>query len=488
MKKLTATLLFCWVYSSTALSDGYFNNIMPLIKPPHSHTSVIATDLVNDTIIYEEDADILLLPASTQKLLTAVAATAELGEEFYYKTEVFSHFPIRNGKVAGDLFLKFSGDPTLTTLEIRSLLKQLTDQGLYEVEGNLYLVGQSHEQLQAPGWVWDDLGICYSAPVSSYIINKNCIHGELRPKLASNKSQLKLASYLPVTVNNSAIFDKSRTRDFCNLELKRLPDNKFNLSGCYPGSTPLKLAIAITDPALFALNSVRQIAKSSKIRVKGAVLLADSLPAHYTLLASHHSKPLPQLLDTMLVKSDNLIADSLLKQIGEKRFNRPGNFSNGSKAMVQVLTEQGIDLTHARIVDGSGLSRYNLLSARQLSQVLKLIYTVPRYESIIASLPVAGVSGTLKYKSSFNRPPLHKHVLAKTGSMQGVDNLAGFIKRPNADDTLFVILENGQSPVEKEQQLAPFSALFLQTLIDHKFAANETAASGPETSTLSDNP
>ncbi len=476
MKKLTLTLLLVCFTSSPAFSDEYFSNILSLIKPPHSNTSIIATNLAQGTLIYEENADILQLPASTQKLLTAVAATAALGNQFHYKTEIFSRFPIRNGKINGDVFIKFSGDPTLSSLDLRGLLKQLTDQGLFQIEGNLYLVGQKHEELQAPGWVWDDLGICFAAPVSSFVINKNCVHGQLKPTLASNTSQLKFPSYLPVVIDNSAIFDKTNSLEFCNLSLQRLPNNHFNLTGCHAGNSPLKLAIAVTEPALFARDTMAQIAKSSQIKVTGKVLLKDILPQHHSLIASHQSKDLPELLNTMLIKSDNLIADSLLKQIGHKQYNRPGTFSNGSKAMVQILTDEGIDLTHARVVDGSGLSRYNLLSARQLSQVLTLIYTDPRYMSIMESLPVAGVSGTLKYKSSFTSAPLLKHVWAKTGSMQGVDNLAGFIKKPKTDDTLFVILENGQSPIEKEQQLAPFSALFLQTLMDYAPALTELNA------------
>jgi len=467
MNKLILSLLLACFVSSPAFSDEYFSNILSMIKPPHSNTSVIATNLANGTLIYEDNADTLQLPASTQKLLTAVAAMASLGSEFHYKTEIFSRSPMRKGKINGDVFIKFSGDPTLSTLELRGLFKQLTDQGLFQIEGNLYLVGQKHEELQAPGWVWDDLGICFAAPVSSFIINKNCVHGQLKPKLANNVSQLDFPSYVPITIDNSAIFDKNSTQEFCKLSLQRLPNNHFNLTGCHAGNRPLKLAIAVTEPALFARDTIAKIAKSSQIKVTGKVLLNDTLPQHHSLLASHQSKALPELLNTMLIKSDNLIADSLLKQIGHKQYNRPGNFSNGSKAMVTILTDEGVDLTHARVVDGSGLSRYNLLSARQLSQVLSLIYTDPRFMSIIESLPVAGVSGTLKYKSSFTRAPLLKHIRAKTGSMQGVDNLAGFIKKPKADDTLFVILENGQSPLEKEQQLAPFSALFLQTLMDY---------------------
>ncbi|QFU22877.1 D-alanyl-D-alanine carboxypeptidase/D-alanyl-D-alanine-endopeptidase [Shewanella eurypsychrophilus] len=467
MRFFVKTCILFVSLSSVAIGDEYFSNLLSIIKPPHSHTAIIVTNLVTGEVIFEQNPETLLLPASTMKLLTAVAATSALGNDFKFSTQVFSHFPIRNGVIPGDVYIQFSGDPTLTTLDLRALFKQLSLQGLSQIKGNVYLIGQENEQLQAPGWVWDDLGICYAAPVSSFVINRNCIHGQLKPKLASNKSQLTLASYLPVVIDNTAIFDKTGKSDFCELDLKRFAKNQFSLSGCYAGTQAIKLAIAITDPALFTKDSVTQILKTSLIKLDGQVQITHQQPVYTSLIASHQSHSLPELIKVMLLKSDNLIADSLVKQLGQITFNLPGNFTNGSLALKRILTHEGIELTHAKIVDGSGLSRYNLLSASQLSQVLSLIYTDERFSRLFASLPVAGVSGTLKYKHAFNKPPLREHILAKTGSMQGVDNLAGFISRDDDDDLLFVILENGQSAVEKKNQLAPFSALFLQSLMDH---------------------
>lgn len=462
----TVALLSC-LFSPPLSANDYFSNILRIIKPSHSHTALYAKNLITGELLYEENADTLLLPASTQKLLTAVATMAYLGPDFRFHTGLYSHFPIRNGKIPGDVYLTFSGDPTLTTQHIRKLLQQLSDQGLKRIEGDLYLVGNTHEQLQAPGWVWDDLGICFAAPVSRFVINQNCVNAQLKPKLASEKSQVHISHLLPVKIHNTAVFDKTNQEAFCDLDLKRLPNNEFALSGCYPGNRGIKLAIAITDPALFAKESVEQLVNSSKIKLMGDVLVTHSIAEHISLIGQHSSKTLPELLDTMLLKSDNLIADSLLKQLGQSYFNQDGNFKNGSRAMREILTQEGVDLTHAQIVDGSGLSRYNLISAKQLSQVLSLIYFDERFMGLMDSLPISGVSGTLKYKSYFNRKPLINYVYAKTGSMQGVDNLAGFIKKPYFDDTLFVILENGQSPLEKKQQIAPFSALFLQTVLDY---------------------
>ncbi|QYJ87834.1 D-alanyl-D-alanine carboxypeptidase/D-alanyl-D-alanine-endopeptidase [Shewanella mesophila] len=477
---LISALVLYLMLTTIAIADAdttqYLNNMMSVIKPPHSQIGLEAVDLTSSKSVFRYNADILMVPASTQKLLTAVAATTQLSEQFTFDTSLHSSASIRHGKLQGDLYLRFSGDPTLTSDDLRQLFKQLNDLGLYEISGNLYLVGQANEQLKAPGVVWDDLGICYAAPVSRFVINKNCILGQLSPMLANNGAKLSFPRYLPVKITTTAYFDKNNQQAFCELSLQRLPQNEFHIGGCFTGAHPVKLAIAITEPGLYAQQLVAQVIKSAKIRVKGKVKLTNAIDTKAKLIALHKSPSLASLIETMLLKSDNLIADQLFKAIGESVYEQPGTFANGAKAVSTVLTDAGVNLTHAQIVDGSGLSRYNLLSANQLLQVLQLIYRDPRFEHLIALLPVSGKSGTLRYKTAYNKAPLKDKVIAKTGSMQGVDNLAGFLSLDNELKIAFVVLENGQSPKTQQEQLAPFSALFLQTLLDSSDAIQQTAS------------
>ena len=336
--------------------DSYYDNLLSVIAPPHSQVAVIAKDLASDTLIYQHNADTLLLPASTQKLLTALAAKAQLGDEFRFTTRFQSKAKIKQGSLQGDLYLRFSGDPTLTTDSLRDLLKALADKGIRKIEGNLLLVGESDEQTRAPGWVWDDLGICYAAPVSSFVINQNCVLGQLKPKLASSDSILNFPRYLPIKVSTTAKFDKTMQEPFCKLRLARLPDNHFHLSGCYPGDKPLNLAIAVDDPALYAKQMTAQLLKTANIKLNGQLAVANHLPQGLSTLASHDSKPLPALLEIMLQDSDNLIADSLFKAIGASYYRREGSFVVGAKAITAILGNLGIDLNHPHIIDGSGLS------------------------------------------------------------------------------------------------------------------------------------
>lgn len=435
------------------------------ISPPHSQTALIAFDLANNKLIYSHQPDTLFIPASTQKVLTAVTAMAALGPEFRYVTELWSDAPISDGHIAGNVYLRFSGDPTLKREDLKALFANLIKQGVTKINGHLYLIGDKQEQLQAPGWVWDDLGICFAAPVSSYIINRNCIYGQFTPSSASKTATVKLrpTSY-GIQISSDAIFDQQASRDFCQLDLVRLGQNHYHLRGCYPGSEAVPLAIAVSDPEKFAKDTLSAILKG-KISFTDKVQIGKQIPQEAKLIASHSSAPLPELLTTMLLKSDNLIADSLFKQVGKTYYQTQGSFTHGAAAMKHILTELGIDLSSANIVDGSGLSRYNLLNAKQLSDVLSLMHKDTRFSGLISSLPQAGISGTLKYRQGYTTPPLKNLIFAKTGSMQGVANLAGFIRLPQQQDILFVVLENGISPENKKKRKPLFSAEFLTRLV-----------------------
>lgn len=435
------------------------------INTRHSQTAVIAIDLASNKLIYSHQPNTLFIPASTQKVLTAVSALAALGPEFRYVTELWSDAPIQNGHITGSVYIRFNGDPTLTEADLKELFAGLVKQGITRIEGHLYLIGDKQEQLQAPGWVWDDLGICFAAPVSSYIVNQNCVYGQFIPSSATQASVVKLraASY-GVKVSSDAIFDPQANPDFCQLDLVRLGQNQYHLRGCYPGSEAIPLAIAVSDPEKFAQDTLSAILKD-EMAIAGKVQIGDHIPPKAKLIASHSSAPLPELLRTMLLKSDNLIADSLFKQLGKAFYRTQGSFTHGAAAMKHILTDLGVDLSSANIVDGSGLSRYNLLNARQLADVLSLIYRDTRFSGLIASLPQAGVSGTLKYRQGYTTPPLKNLIFAKTGSMQGVANLAGFIRLPQQQDIVFVVLENGIAPEPNKSDKASFSTQFLTKLL-----------------------
>ena len=165
----------------------------------------------------------------------------------------------------------------------------------------------------------------------------------------------------------------------------------------------------------------------------------------------------------MLQKSDNLYADTIAKTIAYEYFNKPADYKAAAKAIVEILEKKAkINLKNAYLVDGSGLSAHNLLSARNLFDVLNYIKRNDAQLNLISLFPTAGENGTLKYRASVTKAPLKGNVLAKTGSLQNVSNLAGFVLSKNDNLIPFVIMENSitypqnvRDKIKKQKQKSP---------------------------------
>lgn len=480
----------------------YLDNMLQLLKPIHSQLGITVWDMTSQKTVFQYNNQSLMQPASVQKLLTALAATKQLGKQFSYQTQLttladqpLDKTQINNGVYSGDIYIEFSGDPTLTFQDLHQLLGSLSTLGITKLTGNIMLASEQDSQLQAPGWVWDDLGICYAAPISPFIINKNCVYGRLSTNGYNKVAKITMMGNRPIDITNDAYF-VSPTIDNpvvkpavtlpvanalpayltesvpqCQLTLSRFDNNRYHLSGCHVGAKSLPLAIAISDPQIYAQHIIAKQLESLGIRYNHPIttIKMNKQPkfmAQRQVIASHQSDALPQLLETMLLESDNLIADSLLKKLGEVYYQTPSDFARSGQALKTILYSIGIDLSTANIADGSGLSRYNLLTPEHVLSVLTVIYQQPEYRFLLDLLPESGVSGTLRYKRYFNKSPLKHHVFAKTGSMLGIANLAGRVNVSNGHNYLFVLFENGLSPQIKKQQKAPFSAVFLQTMMD----------------------
>ncbi|HBF47476.1 MAG TPA: D-alanyl-D-alanine carboxypeptidase/D-alanyl-D-alanine-endopeptidase [Shewanella frigidimarina] len=481
----------------------YLDNMLQLLKPAHSQLGITVWDMTTQKTVFEYNNQSLMQPASVQKLLTALAATKQLGKDFTYQTRLttLAQQPldkslIENGIYSGDIYIEFSGDPTLKYQDLRQLLASLSQLGITELTGNIVLTSEQDSQLQAPGWVWDDLGICYAAPISPFIIDKNCVYGRLATTGYNKVANITMMGNRPIEISNDAYFVTpivnrpvakpavqtltdavvlpaylTESVPQCQLTLSRFDNNRYHLSGCHVGAKSLPLAIAITEPQLYAQQIVaKQLASLGIVHqqpITASIMNTEAqFMAQRQVIASHQSAALPQLLETMLLKSDNLIADSLLKKLGEVYYQAPSDFARSGQALKTILYSIGIDLSNANIADGSGLSRYNLLTPEHVLSVLTTLYQQPEYRFLLELLPQSGVSGTLRYKRYFNKSPLKNHVFAKTGSMLGIANLAGRVNVSNGHDYLFVLFENGLSPQIKKQQKAPFSAVFLQTMMD----------------------
>lgn len=420
--RLLSTLLLC-SFPISALSVNAFAYAPLDTLPDGSSTSLILKSLSDDSSELDTNSDHFYPPASTLKLVTALAAKLELGDNFHYTTSI--------ALSGNDSIISFSGDPTLQREQLKNLLAQYAKSQSRTIKGNLYLDNTAYTGYQrAVGWPWDILGVCYSAPSSAMTLDSNCAQASIYTK-DNGATRVYIPAHYPIDVTTTAatVTRSGQKATQCDLELITTPDNAYKLSGCLvERKKPLPLKFAIQNPELYTSQVVSSLLKELKIQVKGDVIVGKKEKADKTtLVASHHSEKLPELLDTMLKKSDNLIADNLTKTLGATFYVQPGSFNNGTEAIKQILlTKANIDLSKAQLVDGSGLSRNNRMTSQTMAQVLRYIWENDKQLNLIDAMPTSGIDGTLKYRQSMRKAPIQGNIIAKSGSLYGSYNMAGF--------------------------------------------------------------
>jgi D-alanyl-D-alanine carboxypeptidase/D-alanyl-D-alanine-endopeptidase (penicillin-binding protein 4) len=416
--------------------------------PEGADIALYVLDASNGKELYSERAEQFQQPASLQKIITGLAARLVLDKDFRFETTVET--------TDRDVIINFSGDPTFTRTHLRALvekikLKQTT------IPGNLYLNGGAFDTSErAVGVPWDILGVCYSAPSSSITMNANCIYGKIEGTTEAPIKALKASGspYINISAGDIIIRQGLENQNIdCDLKLTADNNNRYSLDGCVASNRlPVNFHLAVQNTTLYLSKILQEELDRAGIQLNGKIMRNDK--ATGTVIALHQSEPLMKLIDIMMKRSDNLIADNLLKTVGRVYFKRPGSYENGAAAAKAVLKEKAnIDLSRAIIMDGSGLSRNNRVTAKQLVQVVQYIFGNKEL-GLIETMPVSGQSGTLQYRSSLVNAPLTGQISAKTGSIYGVYNLAGKINTKSGKTLYFVQLLSNYHPESDNRNVA----------------------------------
>jgi D-alanyl-D-alanine carboxypeptidase/D-alanyl-D-alanine-endopeptidase (penicillin-binding protein 4) len=403
----------------------------------------IALAIQSDQTSLVTNQDMLMPPASTLKLFTALAAKLELGDGFKFHTRI--------EKAGNDIIVRFGGDPTLTQEQLKAMLLELKQVIGTTIRGDIWLDDSAFTGYEfGVGWPWDILGVCYSAPSSAITLDHNCFPSSIRQNITVKNNKDKqyrvyIPEQYPVTLEHDikAVTKEQQKQSHCDLELQVSHSNHYTLSGCLPPlNRALPLNFAVKNPAMYTQKVTKRLLREVGIHLQGKIHLGKASYASSKVLVAHASAPLNLLLEEMLKESDNLIANNLLKTLGQHFFMQAGSFSNGAAALKQILlTRASIDLSTAQIFDGSGLSRNNRITVNQLVQVLTYIWQHDNELNYITMLPKSGESGTLRYRKSMRKPPVQGRLAAKSGSLYGSFNMAGFVlDSHNQPSALFVQL------------------------------------------------
>ncbi|MGP8307511.1 serine-type D-Ala-D-Ala carboxypeptidase [Vibrio sp. YIC-376] len=418
------------------------------VLPEGARISLVAQKLSgNAELTGIHPTEQLFPPASTLKIVTALAAKLELGDTFRFRTAIETS--------SSDAVIRFVGDPTLQTEDLKNLLILAKKNGLNRIEGDLWLDNSLFTGYnRAIGWPWDILGVCYSAPASTITLDRNCVQASIYTQ-KNGGTRVFVPEHQPIYVKSSVetvsrAIQKSR---HCDLDLLANPDNRYELKGCLVDrKDPLPLKFAVQDPDLYTSKKLATLLRQLNIELKGKIRVGEAPKKQRKLLAQHQSKSLPDLLDQMLKHSDNLIADTLTKTLGAKFFVQPGSFTNGTEAIKQIIfANTGVDIRQARLEDGSGLSRNNRISATKMADILRYIWKHEKELNLIAIMPKSGESGTLQYRQSMRNAPIKGQLIAKSGSIYGTYNMAGYgLDKNGKPATIFVQFVSDYFPEKRD--------------------------------------
>jgi len=423
--------MLCFNVFAAAPSAVGIDNIIRKYNPS-LNVGILVQSLNTGRVIYQRNATQLFMPASALKVFTGAAALSYLGADYRFQTKILS-----DGR---DLYIYFDGDPWLKRQDLSELIGELPKLGIRSVR-NVYLDTTIFDQANfGPGWMWDERNFCYAAPVSAVALDRNCFPVRVTPaKQVGQKATVYRSQNQNFIGMFNQVISQNIASDECPLDLHTTDNNDYYFSGCVAAhSSSIDFLVAVRNMNLYAQKTVEQLLQQRGIQYSAVKLRAT--PEKLQVVASHSSPPLSSLVKIMLKKSDNLIANSLYKKLGAVYFNRSGTWKNGGKAIAAILGKNsGIDFKRIKIVDGAGLSRYNLVSPTALVQLLNYAY---RDQAInfyfVRALPFSGIDGHLAYRMG----NLKGRVKAKTGTMKSITSLAGYVDTNRHQVFSFAIIVN----------------------------------------------
>ncbi|WP_063794325.1 D-alanyl-D-alanine carboxypeptidase/D-alanyl-D-alanine-endopeptidase [Kitasatospora sp. MBT63] len=424
-----------------------------------AQSSALVTDAATGEVLYEHAPGALLLPASTLKTVTAAAALDLLGPDHRFTTEVRAAGRRSGPALDGDLVLHGGGDPTLLPADLDALAGEVAAAGITEVTGALRADVTRYDDVPlGADWAWDDQAAYYSPQISALTLTTDTDYdpGTVRLTLtpAARPGQPAQVEVTPAEapVHLSGSVTTAAAGGAYTVQVDRRPGgNELRLDGALPadGGTGQEW-IAVDDPAALATTVFAAALARHGVTVRGGAATGRA-PEADTVLARHDSAPLADLMVPFLKLSNNGIAEHLVKEIGRVAAGH-GSWAAGLDRIAGFLHRSGLEPTAARQRDGSGLSRRNLLTTRRLTALFGYARTQPWFHAWYDALPVAGdprrmVGGTLTNRMRGTAAAGRVH--AKTGSMTGVDALAGYVERADGRTLAFAVLLNnfaGDSP------------------------------------------
>jgi D-alanyl-D-alanine carboxypeptidase/D-alanyl-D-alanine-endopeptidase (penicillin-binding protein 4) len=374
------------------------HSIDSLVNDPNfanAQLGLLIVDPKTGDTLYSRNAGKLFMPASNQKIITSAVALTQLGPDYRYHTVIAKRGALKDSVLNGDLIVIGRGDPTMSdrvygnaATEMAAIADSIRARGIRRVTGSLRQGGNAFpDSIYGYGWEWDDIGGESGAPVDELLYNEGMVQRAM--KVGGRDTVVSIATRTPGYVYLSALYGAMSQRG---------------------------------------------------ITVDGLVnLTADSLTAPYDTVYVVTSPPLREILKHFMKPSQNQIGEALLKTLGLEKTGI-GSADAGADVETTQLRDWGIDSTQVVVYDGSGLSRHDLVSPETIVKVLAVMQKDTAFSVYYDAFPIAGVDGTIS--SRMKGTPAENNLRGKTGPIEFVRSLSGYVDTADGERLVFSFLSN----------------------------------------------
>jgi D-alanyl-D-alanine carboxypeptidase/D-alanyl-D-alanine-endopeptidase (penicillin-binding protein 4) len=410
---------------------------------PSDHLSAYIRDLNADVPLMVHNENVPRNPASTMKLLTTWTALKLLGPSYTWKTESWLRGTLQDGVLTGDLVLKGYGDPFLTDESFREMLHDLQLKGLKEIHGNL-VVDNSFFSLPAqdPAAFDGEKSMVYNALPSALMYNFQSTRFLLAPDETNQRVDISIFPSIPgLQVDNQLKLSQGGCTKGNYKPGVNLMGSVVKIAGSYATGCGKNFILRVlSTPEENVFNAFRDVWHSLGGVFDGKLQTGQVQPTD-VLLHSHESRTLGEQIRFINKWSNNVMARQLFLSTGAQIGGEPATLEKGRAAVMDVLQKAGIDTTGMSLENGSGLSRQERVSARQLGQLLETAWRDPYMPEFMASLPLLGEDGTLAAR--FKNGDLRGRSHMKTGTLRDSSAIAGYMLTRSGKRLVIVLVHNG---------------------------------------------
>ena len=424
MKKLAKIIIGILIFCTTQInvSANPINKTILKSGINRGAISVSVKDVSTGKTVYSLNDKIPKNPASTLKIITLNASLNTLGKDYEFSTELYKN-------TNNELYLKLGGDPFLTSSNLNTLFAAASSKNITEPKA-VYVDDFIFDDVEwGEGWQWDDDLNPLMPKFSSYNLDKNLLNIVITPTATDAPAEIRTTKFYPVTFMNLVT-----TGDHNLISITRnnsISPNIINIQGSIKKQVTKQ--IPVNYPKRYFIIRCEEAIRAAKIDYYGK-FNQKKTPSQNVYLVSKITHPISDVVAEILKNSNNLAAESVFKAAGAKYVNNTGSLENSLKMLNAYFEKININPEQIRIVDGSGVSKNNLITADFMSEFLVKISSDSDYKN---SLQTAG-EGTLSERMLYFKD----NIRAKTGTLSDISAIAGYLTARSGKTYAFDIMIN----------------------------------------------